>query len=221
MAHLVAVLLQVSGATVASILKSAGFGLQGSLARRGGQPREWQTVAAYVSGNTGSVMQAVVRNYAVKAAIFAVAGLVGASMGAHGALAAGPFVGLQGSWQGSGMVTYASGTKERLACRVQYTSANEDRLTQALRCASDSYKFQINAAFVHANGSVSGHWDELSMDIKGTISGKATSGLISGKLHGPGFLASVVVKTDGSAQSVTISAEGQEIRSVAVEVRKR
>ena len=60
--------------------------------------------------------------------------------------AGGPFVGLQGVWGGNGTVTYASGTKERLRCRVQYITAdNEDSLSQALRCASDSYKFQINA----------------------------------------------------------------------------
>lgn len=166
-------------------------------------------------------MQAAVRNSGGRAAVLAAAGLIAAGLGAGSAFASGPFTGLQGSWQGSGVVTYASGTKERLACRVQYTSADADRLTQALRCASDSYKFQINAAFVHKGGSVSGHWDELSMDIKGTISGKASSGLINGRLHGPGFLGSVVVKTNGASQTVTITTEDQEIRAVAVEVRKR
>lgn len=135
--------------------------------------------------------------------------------------AGGPFDGLEGLWGGSGTVTYASGTKERLRCRVQYVIAqNEDTLSQALRCASDSYNFQINALYVHQNGTITGNWDEKYLEISGTITGHASAGLISGNLHGPGFLASVVVDTNGSSQTVKIAAEGQEIREVAVEVRK-
>jgi hypothetical protein len=135
--------------------------------------------------------------------------------------ASGPFEGLEGLWGGSGTVTYACGTKERLRCRVQYTIAqNVNTLSQALRCASDSYNFQINALYIHSNGTITGNWDEKYLEVSGTITGRASAGLISGNLHGPGFLASVVVDTNGSSQTVHIAAEGQEIREVAVEVRK-
>jgi hypothetical protein len=151
----------------------------------------------------------------------AATGVFFALAGGHqAAAAAGPFDGLEGFWNGSGVVTYASGTKEKLRCRVQYILGGSNRLQQALRCASDSYKFQINASFVHNGGSVSGHWDELSMNISGSITGTATAGHINGDLHGPGFLASVSVDTDGDKQSVTIAAADQDIRQVAIEVRK-
>ncbi len=131
-----------------------------------------------------------------------------------------PFAALEGLWSGNGVVTYASGTRERLRCRVQYILGSSDRLQQSLRCASDSYKFQINASFVHKGGSLSGHWDELSMNISGSITGTATDGHINGSLHGPGFLASVAVDTNGDRQSVTIASQDQDIRQVAIEVRK-
>jgi hypothetical protein len=137
-----------------------------------------------------------------------------------GAASSGPFDGLEGVWGGSGVVTYSSGTRERLRCRVQYINADSDRLSQALRCASDSYNFQINAVYIHQNGKITGSWDEKYLDISGTISGSVADGRITGNLHGPGFLASVDVSTNGSAQTVTIAAEGQEIQQVAVEVRK-
>ena len=157
----------------------------------------------------------------VKPAVFAVAGMLGlASFAGTAVPAGGPFVGLQGIWGGNGTVTYASGTKERLRCRVQYTAESENSLSQALRCASDSYKFQINALYIHQGGSITGRWDELTMDISGTITGRASAGHIAGNLHGPGFLAQVNVDTDGSAQTVTIASEGQDIRQVAIEVRK-
>ena len=149
------------------------------------------------------------------------AGLLAGSLSATPAPAGdGPFAGLQGLWGGTGTVTYASGTKERLRCRVQYTQNSPDNLQQALLCASDSYRFQINAYFQHSGGFLSGRWDELGMDISGTITGKATSGHIDGALHGPGFLASVKVDTRGDRQTVVIAAADQEIRNVSVEVHK-
>ena len=150
------------------------------------------------------------------------AGLLGVMTFADLAPAAGgPFDGLEGVWGGNGTVTYASGTKERLRCRVQYVLVdNKANLSQALRCASDSYNFQINALYVHQNGNITGVWDEKYLEISGTISGQAQAGLISGNLHGPGFLAVVSVNTNGNSQVVRIAAEGQEIREVTVEVRK-
>jgi hypothetical protein len=134
--------------------------------------------------------------------------------------AAGPFDGLEGLWGGNGTVTYASGAQERLRCRVQYVLAAGDSLSQALRCASDSYNFQINALYVHQNGSVTGVWDEKYLEISGTLTGRAREGFISGNLHGPGFLADYEVSTSGNSQTVKIAAEGQEIEQVSVEVRK-
>jgi hypothetical protein len=154
--------------------------------------------------------------------VFAAAGLTGLlAFAGTAAPSGGPFEGLEGLWGGSGTVTYASGTKERLRCRVQYVIAqNIDTLSQALRCASDSYNFQINALYVNNNGTITGNWDEKYLEVSGTITGRASAGLIQGNLHGPGFLASVVVDTNGNSQTVHIAAEGQEIREVAVVVRK-
>lgn len=132
----------------------------------------------------------------------------------------GPFDGLTGMWSGSGTVTYASGTKERLSCRVQYVQNNADNLQQALRCAADSYKFEINAYFDHANGKVTGIWSEIVQNVRGTLAGTAAAGRIEGDLDGPGFVAQIVVTTHGDRQEVTIEADLQEIRSVAIEVRK-
>jgi len=136
------------------------------------------------------------------------------------AASAGPFDGLSGMWSGTGTVTYASGTKERLRCRVQYVQANVDNLQQALRCASDSYKFEINSYFDHVNGKIAGTWAELTMDVRGTVSGTADAGIIKGNLDGPGFVAQLEVNTQGNRQHVTIEADVQEIRAVDIEVHK-
>jgi len=48
----------------------------------------------------------------------------------------------------------------------------------------------------------------------------ATAGHINGQLHGPGFLASVRVDTNGNRQSVTISSSDQDIRLVNIAVSR-
>lgn len=155
-------------------------------------------------------------------AFLAAAGLCGlVALAAPAGASGGPFDDLDGIWGGSGTVTYASGTKERLRCRVQYVvGSGRQSVTQALRCASDSYNFQINAIYVHNNGKISGTWDERSLEVSGSLTGTLSGGVIAGNLHGPGFLADYEVNTNGNAQTVRIAAEGQEIREVAVEVRK-
>ena len=136
------------------------------------------------------------------------------------AASVGPFEGLSGVWSGTGTLTFASGTKERLRCRVQYVQNNITNLQQALRCASDSYRFEINAYFDSFDGNLKGNWQELVQEISGTVSGTVADGRIDGALHGPGFIAQLLVTTVGDRQQVSIEAGIEEIRSVAIEVRK-
>ena len=57
-----------------------------------------------------------------------------------------PFAGLAGSWTGSGSISLSDGSKERLRCKATYqVSAADARLQQSLRCASDSYRFDLNS----------------------------------------------------------------------------
>ena len=58
----------------------------------------------------------------------------------------GPFAGFDGSWSGNGTVTLSDGTTERIRCRADYkVNGNGLGLKQNLRCASDSYKFDLSS----------------------------------------------------------------------------
>jgi len=158
-----------------------------------------------------------------RAAKLLAAAAVAASLGAAPAFAdANPFAALVGSWTGKGTVTYSSGNKERLQCKVNYDSNASDSVQQHLTCASDSYKFEIQAYYRHHDGVVTGHWDELTMNISGSITGNVSDGpKITGDLSGPGFTASVLVDTKGNDQNVTITAQDQDIKDVSVDVRRQ
>jgi hypothetical protein len=146
--------------------------------------------------------------------------LVVLGLPAVAAAAPGPFDGLEGVWTGDGTLTYASGTQERLTCRVQYQQPTPTNLTQALRCTSDSYNFQINAAFSSTAGRLAGSWSEVVQNLSGSVSGTVANGRISGALKGPGFAAQLNVVTKGNTQTVDIEAPVQDIRGVSIQVRK-
>jgi hypothetical protein len=123
-------------------------------------------------------------------------------------------------WAGDGTLLYSNGMQERLTCRVQYTTPSPSNLTQALSCMSDSYNFQINAAFSSANGTLSGRWSEIVENLSGSLSGSVANGHIAGALAGPGFTAQIDVMTKGSTQTVDIKAPTQEISAVSIQLQK-
>jgi hypothetical protein len=127
-----------------------------------------------------------------------------------------PFAGLAGSWTGSGSISLSDGSKERLRCRATYqVSAGDARLRQSLRCASDSYRFDLSSDVVSQQGTIAGTWSETSRGISGSLAGRASSGSIAAVVDAPGFSANISVATRGNRQSFTIHSQG-DIRSVAI-----
>lgn len=149
------------------------------------------------------------------------AGLMLALWHGYGALAAGPFDGLAGSWSGAGTITMATGANERIRCRVRYAVAGGgNSLTQDLRCASDSYQFNLTANVAMRGTAISGTWSETSRGVGGTISGSARAGSIQAVAESSTFSARLTVTTDGDRQTVSITSPGSEVREVSMSLRK-
>jgi hypothetical protein len=129
----------------------------------------------------------------------------------------GPFVALGGSWSGGGFIRLASGQRERLRCRANYhVGENGTRLQQSLRCASDSYRFDVNSNIVSEGGALTGSWSETSRNVSGSVSGRVNGSQIQARIDGAGFSANLVVNTRGDRQSVTIQSPGHEVTEVSV-----
>jgi hypothetical protein len=108
----------------------------------------------------------------------------------HAQRAVDPFVGLAGAWNGSGRIEMQNGNGERIRCRARYSvSQAGEVLVQDLRCASDSYKFDVNSTSQNDRGSLSGTWTELTRNVTGTLSGRASGGSIEARVTGLGFSA--------------------------------
>jgi hypothetical protein len=139
----------------------------------------------------------------------------------HAQRAVGPFAGLAGAWNGTGRIEMQSGTSERIRCRARYSvSQGGDVLVQDLRCASDSYKVDVNSTSQSDRGSLSGTWTEVTRNVTGTLSGRASGGSIQARVTALGFSAGLTVNTAGNTQSVTIIPEGNDVRSIVVTMKR-
>ena len=113
-------------------------------------------------------------NRAIVAA--AVAGLLLAGAGIRDARSeAWPFAALNGSWSGAGTIKKSNGASERIRCRSAFEPAGAANLSLRLRCASDSYNFDLTAGVAYQGGAISGSWQESTRNVGGGISGHSAS----------------------------------------------
>jgi len=157
---------------------------------------------------------------AVMVAVMAT-GLAPPALGQAAQAAVKPFEAMSGSWTGGGSITLGSGDKERIRCRATYmVDGDGNRVQQDLRCASDSYKFEMLNELIHAGGNVTGNWNEVTRRASGTIRGRATPGRIEAMAETGGFAAVFNLTTRGDQQSVKIESKSPDISDVTISLRR-
>jgi hypothetical protein len=133
-----------------------------------------------------------------------------------------PFTAMAGSWSGGGVIDTSDGGRERLRCRAAYdVGAAGTQLRLNLRCASDSYTFDLASDVQYRGGAISGSWSEASRNASGSISGRAAGDRIEASATGPTFSAALSLTTRGRRQTVSIRPEGTNIRAVSLALDRR
>ena len=156
---------------------------------------------------------------AIKAAGVGAALMLSVSVG-HAQDGSGPFAGFDGAWSGTGTVALSDGTTERIRCKADYkVNGSGMALKQSLRCASDSYKFDLSSDVTSNGGRISGNWSEASRNIFGNLQGTAGGGQIQVFVEANGFAANLTLRTTGNKQTVEINSKG-EIRGVNITMVK-
>ncbi|MGJ4969894.1 hypothetical protein [Bradyrhizobium sp. SZCCHNS30571] len=120
----------------------------------------------------------------------------------------GPFTGMAGTWGGSGTVALEDGSTERIRCRANY-GVSGPRMTLVLTCASDAYKFGLQAEVIAEGSAISGTWSESSRGINGVLQGRGGGGNFQLLATTAGFNANIALATRGKRQSVSIRADSQ------------
>jgi hypothetical protein len=133
----------------------------------------------------------------------------------------GPFAGLGGAWSGSGHIDLSNGTKERIRCRATYEVGSGGRaMHQALRCASDSYNFELRADVESQGNEISGNWSEITRNVSGRLSGNARHGHIDVRVNSDTFNAELTLISRGDRQTVTIRSVGTQFTGVSISLRR-
>jgi hypothetical protein len=147
--------------------------------------------------------------------------LVGGSSAGVAQRGGGPFAGLSGSWSGAGSISLASGDTENIRCRASYNADGSGyAVQQSLRCASDSYNFNLSSDLRAEGGSIRGTWQESTRGVSGSVSGVASPGSIQVRADGPGFAATLSVATRGDRQSVSVRSEGTDLRAISISLHR-
>ena len=134
-----------------------------------------------------------------------------------------PFRALAGSWTGGGVISLADGNQERLRCRASYdVDGSGTALRLNLKCASDSYKFDLASDVAYRDGEISGQWTEASRNASGSIEGRASGDRIEAAARGPAFSANLSLTTRGNRQAVSIRPQqGADISEVSLVLSRR
>jgi hypothetical protein len=131
-----------------------------------------------------------------------------------------PFTALAGNWSGGGILQSSDGTRERLRCRAGYDVGGPE-LRLNLRCASDSYNFDLTSQVEYRGGAISGSWREASRNASGSISGRASGGRIEASATGQNFSAELSLTTRGNRQVISLRPQGTNITQVSLQLDRR
>jgi len=134
----------------------------------------------------------------------------------------GPFAKFLGTWRGVGKVLMADGSDEKIHCSATYSAESGGRsLSQALVCASDSYRVDIRSFIVADGQSVQGHWEESVRQATGHLEGQIVGGQLEGRISGPGFEAGMSLVASGTRQTILISPVGGSVSRVQIALARQ
>ena len=133
-----------------------------------------------------------------------------------------PFTAMAGTWSGGGVLNTTDGQQEQLRCRASYNVAGAgEQLRLNLRCASESYNFDLASEVEYHGGAIRGSWTEASRNASGTLSGRAAGDRVEASARGDSFSANLSLTTRGGRQTVSIQPEGTNITSVSLALNRR
>jgi hypothetical protein len=132
----------------------------------------------------------------------------------------GAFSGYAGRWSGNGTITIANAGTERIRCKGTYVVNNGGNTLQLdLRCASDSYRFDLNSEVTAYGENLNGSWAESSRNVNGSVSGRVSDGQVNALVQTNGYAAKFSISTRGSKQSVHVTSKG-DLREVNISLTR-
>ena len=135
----------------------------------------------------------------------------------------GPFSSMAGNWTGGGSLTIGNSAAESIRCRAQYRVGSAGSTASLeLRCASDSYKFELQSNVRYQNAEVLGDWSERTRGAAGRVVGSIKGDQVKVRVEGQTFSALLSLTTRGDKQSISITAPvGREMSEASITLNRR
>ena len=118
------------------------------------------------------------------------------------------FAGMAGTWSGGGTVTLDDGSSERIRCRATYKVSGAS-MDMSLTCASDAYKFNLQAAVVAPGRRGYRQLERNQPQCRRQHPGPRRRRQFPGDRQAAGFNASISLKTTGNKQQIAMKADSQ------------
>ena len=130
---------------------------------------------------------------------------------------------LAGQWSGSGTIELSNSGHESIRCRAAYDVLNAQRkLELNIRCASESFNFDLRASANYSSGAITGNWSETNRGLAGTITGRAEGDRFQVVARASSFTATLTLITHGGRQSVMIRSHDNQasIKGVSINLKR-
>lgn len=134
-----------------------------------------------------------------------------------------PFANFAGQWQGSGAINFTNNQQEPIKCRAAYDVLEEQHNLQLdIRCASQSYQFDLRGSATDKDGRISGSWSEVTRNATGTLSGTAERNRLQVLAKGSAFTATLTLIIQGDKQTVSIKSQdaNASIKGATISMRR-
>lgn len=127
---------------------------------------------------------------------------------------------LSGTWSGIGAAGATVGSAERIACRVDYTPSSPAHLHMTLRCASPSYRVEVDGELARDGDRIDGTLQEQSFGVSGSLSGTVRTDRLDAIVSGLGVSAMLSMTLHGDVQAVTLQGLGTLSAGASVRLRR-
>jgi hypothetical protein len=133
------------------------------------------------------------------------AAALGLALRAASAVGISPLESLAGRWVGEGRLGVKGNATEQVKCRVSYIYAKDaDQLKQSIRCASAGGNVEVQSVVSHADGKLTGTWQELVRNWSGDLTGAVTPRGFKVHVRGENLTANMDIIAIGTRQVVEI-----------------
>ena len=154
-------------------------------------------------------------------AFAAIAALTLAVTSAHsqGAAKSNVFSKFGGNWSGSGLIYLSNGTKERIRCRGGFVTGDAFSMASLkleIRCANETFNFELQGEFNHDRGAVTGSWSEVTRNVHGKVNGTIKDDQIQALAESANFTATLELINLGDKQQIRITSPGSEMTDVLI-----